>query len=196
MAHREVSIAICGAVVGVILGAGSLSFGQDSSLTGLSLEDVLRTRRATELTENARARRVSERFERGEVGVSPVDRNSYPTVKDTATQQSSSSSVAKDATICSSVTEVLDLIAAAHKKYIPGGNDARYNLLRQNLEKTIEQLRANKEYCDGSEKAHNAATEDEAMEESTVDNRCERFTPGSERYTVCRLYQRKGQLYQ
>lgn len=198
MANREVSVAICGAVVGIILGAGSLSFSQDESLAGSAVTNLLQTRRATgNQVESLRQRAINQRLEEGELGVSPEDDQEYPTVKDDIVPAVATPVVTpKRLTICRAVTEVLAAVRNAHDTIIP--KTLSNTGMRATLAAKIAEIGADTRYCNGTDDDN--ADEQETTPAKTTKKSsikkdpCEGLTPFSTRYTLCKL--RSGALNQ
>lgn len=191
MAHRDVSVAICGAVVGVILGAGSLAFSQDVTLQGSVTQDVIQSRRAS--VQTYRQRNVYERYEDGQLEIHKPDRSGAPTVKPDETSSSSASSPAQELTICSAVREVLSTVGEAHDQFIPV--NITNTAMRRGLDAVLESLRTDARYCQ-PEDAVEASQSDEQAAVKTVNNRCDTIAKkGTVRYTICKIFETQGKKY-
>jgi hypothetical protein len=189
MKNREVTIAVCGAVFGILLGsiASNFSSPMQGDLTGgvayipfhlaPDAEDYSRRNideKAIELMDNK--------------GAIP----NYPTLKPSADAASSAVS-SVDNSACGMVKRAIAKVRAVYNTAIPTGN-IRYTEIRAKMEAGFKDALA--ECADPVTTTTSAlSTSSFAPAKAAVDNNCERFSVRSVRYTQCQLAEREGKTY-
>ena len=181
MGNREVSVSICGVVVGVILGAGAVSFAQDVSMSASILKQP------TDLVLNR-----GEVLRRSTASAQPPDRSKLPTIKD-ATEPTNTATVTTPPTICGSVKDVVKEIGAAHDRLIAKTQDNTELIV--NLNMVLDSVVT--KYC-SAEKAAAAQTSSASsgtVKKLTIDNKCIKYGLNTTRYTQCKIYESLGRSY-
>jgi hypothetical protein len=177
MYTREVSVAVCGIVTGVMLGGGILSLQSGSSLASVMQVSY---RAVPANIENSRARNVEAR-------PASEDERAYPTIQPEKTGETPV--VEPVLTNCEVAKDVVNTIEAVQKKTIPTTlrntetNDAFATAYAAILKK----------HC----RAEAAAVEAEkpAVRIRKKDNSCYLYELGTPRYTQCRVFEELGRAY-
>ena len=177
MANRDIGISICGVVVGVMLGAGSVLYTQDAALGSVTDvayrggDDSISAEERNELKARYAVPRAKEQARDREV----LKDARWPTPF-----QGESDETHSAAPSSSSACDVAKANAARVGNQIPNNQDEVYG----NLRKTLDTLVL--DYC--------GSKEEEAAVEAKVDYKkaaapgkrdCSQFAPASVRYTDC-----------
>lgn len=179
MANRDVSIGICGVVVGVILGAGVLAFSDGTAVQATVAPVAYRV--------IPKGGVIPRRQVQGTV--QPVDRSRAPTVKDVVVPAEETPVVTEE-TPCTIAGDIVKEVAAANDKVLPV--NIKNTAIRQTLRETLEGILL--KYC----KDQHAAAATSSSSASSVeprDNDCHRFVEGTSRYNQCRVNETQGKSY-
>lgn len=184
MGNREVSVSICGAIVGIILGAGGLSFSHD--FTG-SVADQVAFRSAPG-AEQYRARYIDAKPSTPEV-------NTRPTVKDSTVQQEQVPEAVKQKTLCDYTREMLAKVRASQDAYLP--KNVSNTAMREGLATSLKKIE--EEYCALSVTLSSAieqtASDSDSGPTVRFNNKCSKYAEGSPRFIICKNNEENGVRY-
>ena len=192
MANRDVGISICGVVVGVMLGAGSVLYTQDAPLHASATQVAAYFGNVD--TDAARARNVEAAQE--EQAQADALREKAATVKEVAPAEHKAAP-ALDLSACGVAKAIAARLNAAVDAVIPVQQD-RANGAAQSS--ALHAIAANvvTDYCGtASMQSAPASTTDTPFvkPEKQVDNDCEQYLAGSTRRTICEGNQLQGKTY-
>ena len=189
MAHRDVSVAVCGVVVGVILGAGSIAFASGNSLMASAQGQLVATSfHAAPNAADYSRRKIDAR------GLplyrDTADINHYPTVKEDLSSSSVAATGDIDVTACTAVQKTVAKLMAVYKVLIP--NTYKNTELLQNLDSAF--MQASNGYCTPpAATTSNSSSSVAAVTKS--DNHCEQYPKRTSRYTQCVIANEHGARY-
>lgn len=187
MANRDVGISVCGVVVGVMLGAGSVLYTQDASLNAAASSDEVAAYWNLDEARDSNARNIEKRT-REQVGARKLELKDAP-VYEQAKPAADEQDAAPAATDCGIASAILDRMDSAIRSTVPaeegaGGNDKIQRDALLSVSATIRD-----EHCNPSD-----ASEKDAVKESVkpaakskrqVFNNCPQWAPGSIRRGKC-----------
>ncbi len=183
MAHRDVGVSICGVVVGVMLGAGSILYAQDSVLSGTS-SDLAYRGQDTEGAEEFRARNI-ERIQRED---SEAAARAARRARSSETHEAAPFVAPVEMSECDVTADIITRMALARSFIIP--NDQRYSELNNQLAAVEAQIY--EDYC-GSGEAPEEMEETKSAAPRVIDNNCEQCRGSQLR--ECEGSQEKNQVY-
>lgn len=192
MANRDVALGLCGGVVGVLLGTGSVLFAQEVSLSASAVDQVAAVYLDlnTADTEDAKARNVQRRvLEKQAEDNARAMRKAARAKEQEGTHESAPAQPASSCDVARNLTQRMGL---AIQTAIP---------VQQEFERFTDPLyvvldNIEKDYCDSFVEEDAAAQA--AMESAVpmvVDNDCEQYIEGSRRKTLCVANEREGIPY-
>ena len=183
MQNRDLSVAVCGVVFGVILGAlssqiaGPLSASVSSFVPFHSAPDAVSYTR----------RRVESR---GLPVYDSRDKNNYPTLKEPTSEAMSSGAAVMDASSCGVVKTAIGKIRAVYDAVIP--NTLRNTDIRMRMEAAFADALDDVCVADG---AMSSGSMSSVSSVAAVNNHCENYDKHTVRFTQCMTYQEKGMKY-
>lgn len=170
MHKREVSIALCGGIVGLIVGTGALvtTQGGIASIGKVSYDSVMNT----------------EVLPRSEILRRPRSTSYTSSSSSVSSAASSQAPAAEEATAeCKTARDMATAFVKAVDRYVPEAS--RNNAIKISL-KTVA-TDALDTYCP-AEATHAAGT-------PRVDNDCEKYGKTTDRYFTCMVEERSGRVY-
>ncbi|MBI3332223.1 hypothetical protein HYZ99_04710 [Candidatus Peregrinibacteria bacterium] len=184
MANRDVALGLCGVVVGVMLGAGSMLYAQEATLSASSTDEVAAVYfDVPEEPPTARdidRIRVDEETSRSHAEMRRLNRPNM-----NATEPHESAPVLPD-DACDVAKNLSARMTLAIDTVIPRQEDNNYTIISSNLKVVLRNIVT--DYC-GSEQEAAAAEEDTGYQRSAapvrVDNDCEQYEEGSNRLAKC-----------
>jgi hypothetical protein len=191
---RSVSIVVCGAVLGVIVGAGSVAFLQNVDVAGALRSTPIRSLatknymyHGAPLPYHYTRRRIDAKAPT----VSPVvqETSSYSTVRETVPVDPVA--VVPSITPCDVATKTAQQIRDVFNRYTAGGMQMRYTEMRMKMEEAFSASVS--AYCTPTQDAVQAAPT--APPVAAVDNNCELFPKRSIRYSQCVISEQNGLTY-
>lgn len=192
MANRDVALGLSGVVVGVLLGAGSVHFTQEASLSASSVDEVAAYFDVeVEDAEEASARNVQRRDmeEQAEDNARMLRKARKAKNQKSETHDSAPVQPSDACDIAKNLTQRMGL---ALQTVIPAQQE--FEKFTNPLQVVLDNIE--KDYCGSSE------TEDvgsvETVEEAAaqpVDNDCEQYEEGSRRQILCIGNEREGLPY-
>ena len=168
MGTREVSVSVCGVIMGIILGATSFSAFQavplSASVSGTQVAAFFSAPNVQEYTR----RRIDEK------GLVPN------AVSVSSAQSSSSASVSEILFSCDTVKKIVAEMQTAHDKALPA--TSRNTEARAFLKSKLKEIRTR--YCPV-----------QPSSAAAIDNDCEQYGETSLRYTQCKIQEERGMEY-
>lgn len=175
--QREVTIAVCGAVVGIMIGAGSFLF-RDASVATL----------AGSLFTVGTDGNLVEVQERGDVLRKPAVQSF---VQSAASSRASSTGVV-DSSACRAARDASTTFLLAIDQYVRTANIRAQQGLMDAAQVIVDR------YCrpgSASSASSAAASSSAASRARVIDNECGQYPTDSARYTTCVIEQQAGRVY-
>ncbi len=204
---RTVSIVVCGAVLGIIVGAGAVAAVVQSGLSAAVSRtsnyyavtprgDAVVRSQATKnymfhgapLPYHYTRRRIEEK---NPVIRTEQDESAFPTLKEQTQQSSSSPKPAVSSSPCEVAKATAEKIRATYNRYIPV--TMKNTEIRSQMDATFSD--AINDYCASAASAADIPSGGTHSAAATVDNNCAQYPKQTIRYTQCVIYQQKGVTY-
>jgi hypothetical protein len=186
MKNRELTVAICGAIVGIILGSVS------SSLAVPMQGDMLVRAGQYIPFHNAPDAEDYTRRKVDEMNLEIFDNKgaipNYPTLKPAATSSSSTSSV--DMSPCGMVKRALAKVRATCNAVVPV-NNFRNAEIRTKMEAAFKDAMSE---CPDAAMVKTSSSSS-VTEGPMVDNNCEKYSVRSVRYSQCVIFEKEGKVF-
>lgn len=195
MANRDVGVSICGVVVGVMLGAGSVLYAQDATLSANSSDvayrgQTVRDNRFIGDADDYKSRNTRQtEYERK---VAADKKNAQRLDRDTDEGDSHQAAPEVDVSTCGVAAAIVARLSNVVTSIIPA---------QQEYEKFLKPIKSalgavETDYCGSGETVEAVEVKmDKPSAPTKVDNDCEQYEAGSRRQAVCLGNEAKGQDY-
>ena len=182
MANRDVGVSICGVVVGVMLGAGSVLYAQDATLSANS-SDVAYRGQDIEGAELYKARNV-ERLKLEDVR-NDAGQNAHRLERKTGEDTTHESAPAVDVSTCGVATAIVTRLGNVVTSTIPA--QQAFEKFRKPIMSALSAVQS--DYCGSGETVEAVEVQmDKPSAPKEVENDCydsDKYAPGSKRQAGC-----------
>ncbi|HLD71378.1 MAG TPA: hypothetical protein VI873_02060 [Candidatus Peribacteraceae bacterium] len=182
MANRDVGVSICGVVVGVMLGAGSVLYAQDATLSANS-SDVAYRGQDIEGAELYKARNV-ERLKLEDVR-NDAGQNAHRLERKTGEDTTHESAPAVDVSTCGVATAIVARLGNVVTSTIPA--QQAFEKFRKPIMSALSAVQS--DYCGSGETVEAVEVQmDKPSAPKEVENDCydsDKYAPGSKRQAGC-----------
>ncbi|MEK7590671.1 MAG: hypothetical protein AAB489_00480 [Patescibacteria group bacterium] len=192
MANRDVGVSICGVVVGVMLGAGSVLYAQDATLSATSSDVAYRGVNFDARDYNARNVEAKQRAAASDIN----DKASRPVKR--KSEEPSHEAAPVDLSACGVARAIVARMSDAINSTIPNEQTNNYSAMRIALGTVLSAVET--DYCGSNDTAEveEAAPMKKAAPQKKVDNDCgnrDLYVPGSRQHTLCLGNELEGTQY-